>query len=133
MRYALVTVYFVLGVVAIVVAVSAVATLPGAVARMRHEPEDVYILVLWAALATCLAAFWLGAAVHGAVGLPRRVASLLRVAAKLVVGLGVMFALSAPWAKLDAVLAVLLSATCLLSGLVVQWYLRHRGEGLHDV
>src|SRR5262250_3651398 len=100
MRYAFVAVCFVLGLAAVAAATLCFAGLPHALSLMQHEPEDVYLLVFWAIVATCLAAFWFGAAVHVAVGLPQLAARLLRVATTLAVGLGVLLAVIVPWAPL---------------------------------
>ena len=44
-------------------AIAAGSSIPDAVAQFAHEPEDVYLLVLWSALLSFLAFFWLCGAI----------------------------------------------------------------------
>ena len=128
MRHVLTAVFVFLGVAAGIAAAAAIALLPEAVANMSHEREDAYLTALWGVVAAGFSMFWLCAAAHRAAGHPNPFSQSLRVTAKLVIGLGVVFALMAPFAELDVVLVALLSAACLLTGVAVNRSLSRRGE-----
>ena len=129
MRYFLVAMLLALGSAAGFMAVMIVPAIPAALARTHSEARQ---FIFWGGLSVLLGAFWLAAAACVSVNRSQHLYRVVRFTARLVVGVGLCFAVIAPWSEGDAPVMLALAAACLSSGLLVHRYLGHRGERIHD-